>query len=98
MTSAIDRAASELFKTDPQLMREYLSDFSVNNVDFVVNRWRQFSFEIFSKYNDRYIRDEDILRPTVRGVGYPDEFKRRAVDERPGYFDVRWRQNEYPQK
>jgi len=91
MVSAVDRAAAELYKTTPAMAAEYLTDFSVNNAEHVVNRWREFSFSIFSKYNDRYIRDEDILRPTVRGVGYPDSFNRRAVEERPGYFDVKWR-------
>lgn len=92
MTLAVDAAARELYHADRNIMREYLTDFSVNHAEFVVNRWRDFSFEIFSKYNDRYIRDEDILRPTVRGIGYPEEFKRRAVQEAPGNFDVRWRQ------
>jgi dipeptidase len=92
MSTAVDKAATELYQSDPAMAEEYLSDFSINTAEYVVNRWREFSFEIFSKYNDRYIRDENILRPTVRGVGYPDSFKRRAVQERPGYFDVKWRQ------
>ena len=24
-------------------------------------------------------------------IGYPDDYNRRAVEERPGYYEVRWR-------
>jgi dipeptidase len=96
MSAAIDKAAAELFRTNRSFMTEYLTDFSTGNADFVVNRWRQFSFEIFSKYNDRYIRDEDGSRPHVKGMGYPVEFRRRAVEERPGHFDVIWKKPAEP--
>jgi dipeptidase len=92
MSAAVDKAAESLYAAEPTLMVEYLTDFSVNNAEFVVNRWRNFSHEIFSKFNDRYIRDENTSRPSVRGIGYPDHFLERAVKERPGYFDVKWKQ------
>lgn len=92
MTSAIDAAATQLYETDPAMMTEYLTDFSVNNTEFVVNRWRAFSKEMFSRYNDRYIRLEDNIRPWPAGLGYPEEFLRRSVEERPNFYDVRMRQ------
>jgi dipeptidase len=98
MTRAVDLAAMDLYKTDKEMMREYLTDFSVNHAEYVVNRWRDFSGEIFSKYNDRYIRDEDVLRPWPRGIGYPEWYLRRAVEERPNFYDVRWRKPGEPIK
>lgn len=91
MTKAVDMAAKELYETDEEMMLEYLTDFSVNNAEYTVERWRELGYHIFSKYNDRFIRTNDELRPWPKGVGYPEEFYRRAVEERPGYYDVRWR-------
>lgn len=92
LSRAVDQAAYELYNTDKKIMREYLTDFSVNNTEFLVNRWREFSFEIFSKYNDRYIRTEDHIRPWPKGIGYPDWFNRKSVEDRPHFYDVKWRQ------
>jgi dipeptidase len=91
MTQAVDVAAKALYETNREMMYEYITDFSVNNAEYTVQRWRELGYHIFSKYNDRYIRTEDKLRPWPQGVGYPEDFKRRAVEERPGYYDVRWR-------
>ncbi len=98
MTTAVDKAAQSLYESDKEMMYEYITDFSVNNAEYTVQRWRELGYHIFSKYNDRYIRTEDKLRPWPSGVGYPEEFKRRAVEERPGYFDVKWRQPGEPIK
>ncbi len=92
MTKAVDMAGKSLYEADKDMMYEYLTDFSVNNAEYTVQRWRELGYHIFSKYNDRYIRTEDKLRPWPQGVGYPEDFFRRAVEERPGYYDVRWRQ------
>ncbi len=92
MSSAIDQAAEMLYESDYERMREYLTDFSINNAEYTVERWRELGYYLFAKYNDRYIREGDELRPWPQGVGYPEDFKRRAVEERPGYYDVRWRE------
>jgi dipeptidase len=91
MTKAIDIAALELAQADEQMMAEYLTDFSVNNAEYTVQRWRELGYYLFSKYNDRYIRTEDHIRPWPEGIGYPEDFYKRVVEERPGYYDVRWR-------
>ncbi len=91
MVKAVDKAAQELYKANKDLMREYLTDFSINNAEYNVSRWKELGFYIFAKYNDRYIRLEDDPRPAVKGIGYPEEFLRQAVEERPGYYDLKWR-------
>ncbi len=91
MTKAVDQGALSLSDGNPIMMHEYLTDFSVNNAEYVVDRWRDLGYYLFTKYNDRYINDTGGLRPYPRGVGYPEEWNRRAVEERPGYYDVRWR-------
>ena len=92
MSFAIDQAAEMLYESDYERMREYLTDFSINNAEYTVEKWRELGYYLFAKYNDRYIREGDELRPWPQGVGYPEDFRKRAVEERPGYYDVRWRE------
>ena len=91
MTKAVDVAAQQLHKVDQDMMAEYLTDFSVSNAEYTVERWRELGFYLFSKYNDRFIRTGNEIRPWPEGIGYPQDFLRRAVEERPGYYDIRWR-------
>ena len=91
LTGAVDVAAMALYETDKDLMATYLTDFSINNAEYTVERWRDLGYYIFAKYNDRYIRTSTEYRPWPEGVGYPQDHLRRLVDERPGYYDVRWR-------
>ncbi|HSW68184.1 MAG TPA: hypothetical protein VLH16_06365, partial [Bacteroidales bacterium] len=60
----------------------------------VTQRWRELAGYIFVKYNDRYIREEMRIDSWPKSIGYPDDYYRRAVEERPGFFDVRWRTQE----
>jgi len=92
MTDAIDIAAEALYETDKEAMIGFLTDFSVNNAEYTAKRWRELGHYIFVKYNDRYKRPVFDVSEWPEGVGYPQDFLRRAVDERPGYYDVRWRQ------
>ncbi len=98
LSAAVDQAALTLYEADRKMMKEYLTDFGVTNAEFVVDRWRDFSRELFSRYNDRYIRLEDNIRPWPQGIGYPEEFKRRAVEKRPEFYNVRWRKPGEPIK
>lgn len=91
LTNAVDQGALALHQTNRSMMHEYLSDFSVNNAEYVVQRWRELGYALFTKYNDRYINETGGPRPYPRGVGYPEEWNRKAVEERPGFYDVRWR-------
>jgi len=92
MTKAVDVAAKSLYEKDEKVMKEYLTEFSVNNAERTVERWRELGYYIFSKYNDRYIRTEDKRRPWPEGVGYPEEFLNRVVEEDPDYYKMRWRE------
>jgi dipeptidase len=92
MIPAIDKAALSLHGSNPELSTEFLTDFSVNHAETTIERWRRLGHYLFVKYNDRYRRPEMRIDSWPEGIGYPDDFKRRAVEERPGYYDVRWRE------
>lgn len=92
MVPAIDKAALALNGTNPELLGDFLTNFSVNNAEYTTQRWRELGHYLFVKYNDRYKRPEMRIDSWPKGIGYPDDFNRRAVEERPGYYDVRWRE------
>lgn len=71
---AVERTAAELAKSDPELMRRYLTDYTVTHGDLVVKRWRELGIRLITGYNDGY-RDR-------RNVGYPESWLRRVVEER----------------
>jgi dipeptidase len=83
LSRAVDRAAMAMAETDPDFVREYVTDFSVNTAEGIVERWRELGFYLFVKYNDGYIRGTESIHQWPQGVGYPDEFNRRAVEDRP---------------
>ena len=92
MVPAIDKAALELHASSQDLLNDYLTDFSVNNAEYTTKRWQELGHYLFVKYNDRYKRPEMKIDSWPEGIGYPDDFNRSAVEERPGYYDVRWRE------
>jgi len=91
MIPAIDRAAGYLHSSNPRLMEDYLTSFCVDNAEQITERWRELAEHLFVKYNDRYQRKEMRIDSWPGSIGYPEAFNRRAVEERPGYYDVRWR-------
>ncbi|REJ84885.1 MAG: hypothetical protein DWQ44_08665 [Bacteroidetes bacterium] len=87
---AIEKAATELHATNPELASRFLTEYSVNTAEKTVQRWKELGYYLFAKYNDRYSRENDDARPKVKGCGYDAEFLKQAVQERPGYFKVDW--------
>ncbi len=93
MVSAIDKAAMELYNlNDKELLEDFLTDFSYNNAEYTTQKWRDLAEYIFVKYNDRYKRTEMRIGAWPKPIGYPQDYLKRAVEERPGYYEVRWRE------
>lgn len=93
---AVEKAALELYKTNPKAAVEYLTDYSVAQSELVVSDFRELWRQMVMKYNDGYINDVNVEHGRhPKGAGYGNEFNQKAVKERPGYYDVKWRE---PQK
>lgn len=96
---ALEKAALELHKTSPALCREYLTEYSLNQSDITVDRWRELWRELVMKYNDGYINDVEVDHGrSPKGVGYGNDFFKRVIADKPGYFNVHWRDKDWRKK
>lgn len=91
MVPAIDKAAEVLHETNKLVMEEYLTSFSADNAEHVVEQWRDLAKYLLVKYNDRYIREDMKIDSWPKGIGYPQDFLRKAIEEKPNYYEVGWR-------
>ncbi len=89
---AIDKAAMALYTEDPAKAEDFLSNYSVSQVGRTVDAWRKLWEHLVVKYNDGYINDvRKAGGRKPKGVSYGDEFLKRVLKDRPGYYDVEWR-------
>lgn len=75
----IERKAMVLYDENPSLAIDFLTDYSIDKAQQMIDRWRQLGTYLIVKYNDMAIKpDEDgrFIR-TETGLG--------ATDERPGF-------------
>ena len=78
-TPAIDKAVTELYESDPAVAREFLTDYSVNIGNQVVNRWIELADFLLVKYMDGNLKPEENGKFLRNPFGYP------ATPEHPGY-------------
>ena len=76
--SRIDRAALALYKKSPELARDYLTKYSVDQAEMVVRRWKKLGEFLIWKYLDGNVKDEF---GHVKHPGYPEEWYRTIVRE-----------------
>jgi len=81
-TQTIDNVAAELFKKDPKLAIEYLTDYSVNQGNNTVKAWKELYKYLFTKYLDGNIKTPvpGKLNPTVKQPPYNEEWYKIIVD------------------
>jgi len=75
---AVEATAFELYRTNPDRMRSYLTDYSLVHGELTVRRWRELAEHLIAKYNDGYVER--------REVGYPEEWLRKVIKENPEQF------------
>jgi len=83
MQPVIEQTALTLAESDPELMREFLTSYSVGQAEEVVRRWKELGEFLLTKYNDGYVAgegDENVER------GYPESWLREVIRARPDQF------------
>jgi len=92
MQESVEEAALNLYKSEPKLAQEFISDYSVNQYEKVTQRWRNLWEEITVKYNDGYMNDVNKNNGrSPSSVGYENEFLKEVIKSKPGYYDVKWK-------
>ncbi|OGC83788.1 MAG: hypothetical protein A2W07_00460 [candidate division Zixibacteria bacterium RBG_16_43_9] len=79
----VEKTALELEKTDPRLLTRYLTDYSVENAEMVVSRWKELGEHLITKYNDGYVQDENG-EPEEKG--YLENWLREVLKSKPDQF------------
>ncbi|MBT3244689.1 MAG: hypothetical protein HN352_16185 [Bacteroidetes bacterium] len=86
---AVESAAAELYKSDPEIMEHYLTNYCNSNAESVIKEWIKLGEGLITKYNDGYVKNEN---GRAQGVSYPEEWLRKVVKERPDQFKLnQWR-------
>ena len=82
MQRVIEETALALAETDPALLREYLTLYSVGQADEMVRRWKELGDYLLTTYNDGYVAEKgnEVER------GYPDRWLREVLNARPDQF------------
>lgn len=89
---ALENAALELDKKDKNLAIDFLSDYTLSNTQKVIDSWKELWTYITVKYNDGYINDVTKNGGrSPKSSGYSNEFLKKVLQEKPGYYDVKWR-------
>ncbi|MFQ5721475.1 MAG: dipeptidase [Candidatus Aminicenantales bacterium] len=81
----IEKIASELYQSRPELASQFLTDYSVSQAEKVVNKWRQLGEYLLTKYNDGYVKDE---KGRPQGVGYPPAWLQQVLKAKPEQFKL----------
>ena len=84
----IERKAMVLYDENPSLAIDFLTDYSIDQAQQMIDRWRQLGTYLIVKYNDmaikpdedgRFIRTETGLGATVERPGFPENVAREIV-------------------
>jgi len=84
MQPVIEKAALELMETNPDLALRFLTDYSVNQAEDVVARWKALGEHLLTKYNDGYVNEKE----TDAERGYPGTWLEEVIRSRPGQFHL----------
>ena len=78
---AIDAAATVLYETNPELAREFITNYSVNMGDYTVQRYKELGQFLLVKYIDGNIKKEENGEFLRSPEGYP------LGPDQPGYSE-----------
>jgi dipeptidase len=82
MQPVVEETALALADKDPELMHEYLTQYSVGQGEEMVRRWKELGEYLLTTYNDGYVAGKG--GETERG--YPESWLREVIRARPDQF------------
>lgn len=83
MQPAIEAAALELYKKDPKLAVDFLTNYANTNVEVVRDAWWALLDHLIWKYNAGFIVEDG----KVKTVGYPEAWLRRVIQlDEPDHY------------
>ncbi|MCX7954366.1 MAG: C69 family dipeptidase [Bacteroidales bacterium] len=91
----IDKIASELYKSNPDLAIEFITDFSVQTANETVKRWKKLYQDLFVKYMDGNIKTKVPGKrdPKVEQPGYGQEWYKLIIEKTGDKFKYQWKHN-----
>jgi dipeptidase len=92
-TEAVDMAALELYNKDPELAREFLTDYSISVGDRTFKRWKELGHYLLVKYMDGNVKIEKEgqfiynghggnIPPNPDQPGYPDWWYEKIAEDK----------------
>jgi len=88
----VDKAALTLFQKAPQLARDYLTEYSVNQGEETVKRWKKLGESLIVKYMDGNVKDE---LGKVTHPGYPKTWYQHIVKETGDHYKVKGKEENH---
>ncbi|MDR0927621.1 MAG: C69 family dipeptidase [Ignavibacteria bacterium] len=88
----IEQAALAIYKENKPLALEFLANYSKTQAQNTYEKWYALWEKLTVKYNDGY--KNDVRKNAGRSpgsVGYGDAVYRQVVKERPGYYEMKWK-------
>ena len=61
-TPSIDKVAQELFKQNPKMVTEFLTDYCINNANRVVDAWWELGDQLLIKFNHLWVYNTETRR------------------------------------
>jgi dipeptidase len=83
----VEQTAIEILKTNPELAKQYLTDYSITQAEITAARWKKLAVDIFTKHNDGYVRTKEGKYPN-EAAAYPEEWLKRVLKEKPDNFKL----------
>ncbi|MBI9055436.1 MAG: C69 family dipeptidase [Bacteroidales bacterium] len=92
----IDKAAAEMYKTNPEQAINFLTDYSNSQADKTLKTWKNFYGYLFAKFMDGNIKEarpvpagDAYVTPKVTQPGYGEEWYKFIIQETGDKFKVK---------
>jgi hypothetical protein len=82
----VEKTALSFYKNSKGEAIDYLNMYSNDMANMAIKRWKKLGEHLIQKFIDGVVKDENAK---TTNVGYPEQFKKRIVDESGDWFKVK---------